>query len=175
MTLLIKRNHQRTVYNKVLENTAKTSVFFISAYNLLSLLYSFKKGRFFLEIGVIAPNAHPQLLHLFQYLHFIFYHICTSILIQHDSQHEQQLTEAVAPLFYKKAVTQCSIKKCVLENLSKFTGKHQCCSLYFNTIAGLRPATLLKRIIRYKCVLVNFAKFLKTLFFIDHFWWLFLN
>ena len=36
-------------------------------------------------------------------------------------------------------------KKDVLRNFAKFTGKHQCQSLYFNKVAGPRPATLLNR------------------------------
>ena len=39
----------------------------------------------------------------------------------------------------------CSIKKGILKNFSKFTGKHLCQSLFFNKVAGLRPAILLKR------------------------------
>ena len=31
-----------------------------------------------------------------------------------------------------------------LGNLTKLTGKHLCQSLFFNKVAGLRPATLLK-------------------------------
>ena len=33
----------------------------------------------------------------------------------------------------------------VLRNFSKVTGKHLCQSLFFNKVAGLRPATLLKK------------------------------
>ena len=40
---------------------------------------------------------------------------------------------------------RCSVKKCVLRNSAKFTGKHLCQSLFFNKVAGLRPATLLKK------------------------------
>ena len=36
-------------------------------------------------------------------------------------------------------------KKRVLRNFPKFTWKHLCQSLLFNKVAGLRPATLLKR------------------------------
>ena len=36
-------------------------------------------------------------------------------------------------------------KKGVLRNLTKFPGKHLCQSLFFNKVAGLNPATLLKR------------------------------
>ena len=41
-------------------------------------------------------------------------------------------TEAVAQ--------RCSMKKDVLRNFAKFTGKHLCQSLFFNKVAGLRPA-----------------------------------
>ena len=36
-------------------------------------------------------------------------------------------------------------KKGVLRNFTKFTGKHLCQSLFFNKVAVLRPAALLKR------------------------------
>ena len=39
---------------------------------------------------------------------------------------------------------RCSIKKAVLKNLSKLTGKHLCQSLFLNKIAG-RPGTLFKK------------------------------
>ena len=56
-------------------------------------------------------------------------------------------------------------KKGVFRNFTKFTGKHQCQSLFFNKVAGLRPHT---------CFPVNFVKFLRTSFFIEHLWWLLL-
>ena len=37
------------------------------------------------------------------------------------------------------------MKKGVLKNFTKFTGKHLCQSLFFNKVAGLRPAALLKK------------------------------
>ena len=40
---------------------------------------------------------------------------------------------------------QVFCKKGVLRNFANFTGKHLCQSLFFNKVAGLRPATLLKR------------------------------
>ena len=63
-------------------------------------------------------------------------------------------------------------KKDVLENFAKFTVKHLCQSLFFNKVAGLRPATLLKKRLWHRCFTVNFAKFLRTPFFIEHLWWL---
>ena len=47
-----------------------------------------------------------------------------------------------------------SIKKVVLKNLAKLTGKHLCQSLFFNKVAGLR----------HRCFAVNFAIFLRTTF-----------
>ena len=38
-----------------------------------------------------------------------------------------------------------SIKKGVLRNFSKFIAKHLCQSLFFDKVAGLRPAALLKK------------------------------
>ena len=38
-----------------------------------------------------------------------------------------------------------------------------------------KPATLLKKRFWHRCFLVNFAKFLKTPFFIEHLWWLLLK
>ena len=56
-------------------------------------------------------------------------------------------------------------KKGVLRNFTKFTGKHLCQSFFFNKVAGLRSATLLKK---------NFVKFLRTPFCIEHLWCLLL-
>ena len=39
-----------------------------------------------------------------------------------------------------------------------------CQGLFFNNVAGLRPATLSKKRIWHKCFPVNFAKFLRTPF-----------
>ena len=59
-------------------------------------------------------------------------------------------------------------KKGVLRNFVKFTGKHLCQNLFFNTAVGLRLAW-------HRCFPVNFAKFLRTPFIIEHLWWLLLN
>ena len=56
-------------------------------------------------------------------------------------------------------------KKGVLKNFTKFTGKGLCQSLFFNKIAGL------KKRLWHRCP-VNFVKFLRTPFFVEHLWWL---
>ena len=55
-------------------------------------------------------------------------------------------------------------KKGVLRNFTNFTGKHRCQSLFFNKVAGLRPATLSKKRFWHRCFPVKFAKFLRTPF-----------
>ena len=59
---------------------------------------------------------------------------------------------------------RCSLRNGVLRNFEKFTGKHLCQSLFFNKVAGLRPATLLKKNFWHRCFPMNFAKFLTTPF-----------
>ena len=55
-------------------------------------------------------------------------------------------------------------KKDVLRNFAKSTVKHLCQSLFFNKVAGLRLATLLKKRLWYRFFLVNCVKFLRTPF-----------
>ena len=59
----------------------------------------------------------------------------------------------------------------VPKNFPKFTGEHLCQSLFFDKVAGLRPGTLLKKRPWHSCFPVNFAKFVKTPFLIEHLWW----
>ena len=65
---------------------------------------------------------------------------------------------------HRSSHQRCSIKKGVLRNFTNFTGKHLCQSLFFNKVAGLRPATLLKKRLWHRCFPVNFVKFLRTPF-----------
>ena len=51
-----------------------------------------------------------------------------------------------------------------LKNFIKFIGKRLCQSIFFNKVASLRPANLLKKRLRHKCFSVNFVKSLRTTF-----------
>ena len=46
---------------------------------------------------------------------------------------------------FPEAGTRGVLLKGVLRNFTKSTGKYLCPRLFFNKVAGLRPATLLKR------------------------------
>ena len=75
----------------------------------------------------------------------------------------------------RSSIPEMFCKKYVLKNFTKFTGKHLCQSLFFNKVAGLMPATLLRKRLWQRCFPVNFAKFLRTLIPIEHPWWLLLD
>ena len=65
---------------------------------------------------------------------------------------------------FRSSQQSCSIKKAVLQNLIKFTGKHLCQNLFSNKVADLNSATLLKNRLWHRCFPLNFAKFLRKSF-----------
>ena len=83
-------------------------------------------------------------------------------LLYYSSSWETQNSDHKNELFSnKKKPSSISV---VFKNFSKFAGKVPCQSLFFNKIAGFRPATSLKKRIWDRCFPENFAKFLRTLF-----------
>ena len=73
-------------------------------------------------------------------------------LVQISQHNDEKSTVRSSHLRY-------SMKKGVLRNFAKFTGKHLCQSLFF------KPATLLKKRLWYRCFPVNFPKILRTPFY----------
>ena len=65
-------------------------------------------------------------------------------------------------------------KKGFLKNVAKFTTKHMYKSLFLRKLLA-QPSTLLKSDSGTDVFLWNFAKFLRTSFFMEHLWWLFLH
>ena len=59
----------------------------------------------------------------------------------------QKMKLAIQDFFikFRSRHRRCYVKKVVLRNFAKFTGKSRCQSLFFDKFAGLRPATLFKR------------------------------
>ena len=64
---------------------------------------------------------------------------------------------------FRSSHQRCSVKKSVLRNFEKSTGKHLCQSLFLVKLQA-RSATLLKKRLWHRCFPVNFAKFLRTPF-----------
>ena len=75
----------------------------------------------------------------------------------------------------KSSCPELTCKKDAPENSTKYTGKHFCQSLFFNKVAGLKPATLLKERLWHRRFPVNFGKFVRKSFFTEHLWWLLLQ
>ena len=48
-------------------------------------------------------------------------------------------------LNFRSSLLEVFCKKVILRNFAKFTGKRLCQSFFFNKVAGLRAATLLKK------------------------------
>ena len=67
-------------------------------------------------------------------------------------------------LYFFGSHWRCFIKRVVLKNFSKFTGKHLCQSLFLLIKLHALPATLLKKRFWRRCFPLNFEKFLRTLF-----------
>ena len=63
-----------------------------------------------------------------------------------------------------------TLRKGVHRYFAKFTGKRKYQSLFFNKVPGLRPVTLLKKRLWYRCFPVNFAKISKNTFSREHLW-----
>ena len=55
-----------------------------------------------------------------------------------------------------------SVRKGVLRNFAKLTGKHLCQSPFFNKVAGLSSTTLLKKRLWHRSFHMNFVKFLRA-------------
>ena len=74
----------------------------------------------------------------------------------------------------KSSYWRCSVKKGVLRNFVKFTGKHPCQSLFFNKVAG-QACNFIKKRLWHRCFPVNFVKFLRKPFSKENLRWLLLN
>ena len=73
---------------------------------------------------------------------------------------------------YRSSRPDVLFKKVVLKGLSKFIGKHLCQSLFFNKVAGLRPATEIKKETLTQVFSCEFCQIFKYAFFKGHLRWL---
>ena len=68
-------------------------------------------------------------------------------------------------LISRNSLRRCSVRKYFFRNFANLIiRKHLRQSLFFNKVAGLRTATLLKKRPWHRCFVVNFEKYLKTPF-----------
>ena len=69
---------------------------------------------------------------------------------------------------FRSSHGRCSVRKCVLRKIAKFTGKYLCQSLFFKKVAGLR--SLLKKETTAQVFSCEFCKISKNIFFAEHTW-----
>ena len=93
------------------------------------------------------------------YNHKLFYNLPDNVFIQIS-----RYKFGILSIKFRSSNWRCSVKKGVPRNFTKFTGKHLCQSLFFDKVADLKPAALLKKTLWYSYFPVNFAKFLRTPF-----------
>ena len=78
-------------------------------------------------------------------------------------------------LKHRSSHWRCSVRKGVVRNLSTFTGKHLCQSLFFDKCAALNPATLIKKETLAQVLSCEFWEISKNAVFTEHLRWLLLN
>ena len=121
----------------------------------------FLLGEAFYFVEIIAPFFQWKLLPLIETFPFsgshsfqcfnIFvrrsYHQLRELLNTNDSVRLLKMVNLpcihIPVEVFRSSHQRCSMKKGVLRNLTKFTGKHLCQSLFFNKVTDLRPAALL--------------------------------
>ena len=86
----------------------------------------------------------------------------TQILILKPHFPKYYVNDHWALLATEAFIPEVFCEKGVLENFAKFTGKHLCQSLFFNKVAGLRLAILLKKRLWHRCLPLNFCKVSKN-------------
>ena len=80
------------------------------------------------------------------------YHYCSRVTyINYNKKFSMASPEAV--------VQGCSERKLLLKLCAEFTEKHLCWSL-FDKVTGLQTCNFIKKRLQYRCIPVNFAKFL---------------
>ena len=90
--------------------------------------------------------------------------VFTSWLVSHQVCIHIQYFFVVMRNKLQKQPLEVLYKKDVLKYFAKSIGKHLCQGLFFNKVAALRSATLLKKRLWHRCFSVNFAKFLRIPF-----------
>ena len=158
------KNYPLNTWNQVLYSTWVICPWVSSCYcSIIYLLWVLNKK---LCKKLFGHKNHHHLLNKYIWYNFFFCLFIKSYLSRATCENASKCRSSRPEAFYKKGI---------FRNFAKFTGNHLCQSLFFNKVAGLRPVTLLKKRLWYMCFPVNFTKFLRTPFFIDHLWWLLLQ
>ena len=77
---------------------------------------------------------------------------------------------------FRDSCQEVFCKKSVRKNFAKFTGKYLSQSVFFlNKVAGWGLQLYWKKRLWHSCIPMNFTKFLRKLFFMEHLWWMYVK
>ena len=79
---------------------------------------------------------------------------------------KRRLIESIT---FRSSHRKCSVRKNVLQNFAKFTGKYLCQSLFFNKVVGLSLQLYWKRDSGTD-VFCEFCEIARNIFFTEHLW-----
>ena len=82
---------------------------------------------------------------------------------------EIHVSHCVPSNAYRSSHWSCSVRKGVLRNFTKFTGKHPCQSLFFNKVAG-QACNFIKKETLAQVFSCKFCEISKNNFFVEHVW-----
>ena len=111
-----------------------------------------------------------QLLLNFQHMEN-FQLICIAIFMTKQTVLQNPNSESLDKIKIQKQPPEVFCEKRCSQKFHKIH-RH---GLFFNKVAGLSSATLLKKRLWHRCFPANFVKFLRTPFYEEHFWWLLLK
>ena len=86
----------------------------------------------------------PEIIFISKSMNYFFYNLAAEMFVYDDKVTINQNKKNFSRLFWSSH-QRCSIKKVLLKNFAKFTGKDLCQSLIFNEVAALTPGILLKK------------------------------
>ena len=130
-------------------------------HNFKQIIQTYKISNYYVTIVYLNNSAIPSSLFTEKY------YMNTILLLFFSSWWHSSIGIHIKKITwgrFRSSRPEVFYKKGVLRYFPKFTGKHLCQSLFFNKVAGLSPATLLKKTLWRRCFPVNFVKFLRTPF-----------
>ena len=145
-------------YKKLFKNGI-SKIFWKKTVQTDHIISKFQMYKNFLQQLLLGPfmNTLLQMISYYDYIWRFIFETCNMLIRSMGNNKIRKFR-----IYTRSSHQRCSIKKGVLRNFTKFTGKHLCQSLFFNKVAGLRLATLLKKRLWHRCFPVNFVKFLRT-------------
>ena len=139
---------------------------FIKNEALAQVLYrefcEISKNSFYYRLPLVAASV-GGLLRLPSESHQVFFNRfpiksfgILSFWYEHETERTLHRPKQSPDVFCKKRCSshqRCSVRKGILRNFAKFTGKHLCQGLIFNNVVDLRTATFIKRRLWHRCFL----------------------